>query len=176
MTEGYFTMGNLMAAISEYNINQSSKKFHVKLNQTEKNELLKKINVVKRKLEVQKITAEKVMKEGTFTDKFTSGEGSSIRSRLPMDFIKENYVYYPTFFDDSILMVGIEIIMPMEVPNSRGAVCYLQTTPRGNTELWIASIYDNGWSNYAKADGGIYILGLNRFRLLNWEKNPFENK
>jgi hypothetical protein len=163
MTEGYFTMGNLMVAISEYNIHRSSKKFHVKLNQTEKNELLKKINVVKRKLEVQKITPEKVRKEGTFTDKFTTG----IRCRLPMDFIKENYVYYPTFFDDSVLLVGIEIIIPME------AVCYLQTTPNGRAELWIAEMGENGWSAYVKADGGIYILGLNRFRFLNWDKNPW---
>ena len=64
-------------------------------------------------------------------------------------------------------MVGIEIIIPME------AVCYLQTTPNGRAELWIAEMEDNGWSAYVKADGGIYILGLNRFRLLNWDKNPW---
>ena len=55
------------------------------------------------------------------------------------------------------------------------AVCYLQIfyqTP-SRAELWIAEMEDNGWSAYVKADGGIYILGLNRFRLLNWDKNPW---
>ena len=68
MTEGYFTMGDLERAIED--------SFLVSLNETERNELLKKINSTYNKLVVRKITPEKVMEQGTFTDEFTQKDSS----------------------------------------------------------------------------------------------------
>lgn len=170
MTEDYFTMNDLEWAIKD--------SFLVSLNETERNELLKKINSTYNKLVVRKITPKKVMEQGTFTDEFTQKDSSdSFYCRLPMDFVKENHVYYPTFFTEK-LIVGIEVIIPVGKGNSRGALCYLQTLTSGKIKLSIAPIKDNGWSKFGKEDSGIYVLNLGRANtvFLNWNQNPFKNK
>lgn len=177
MTEGYFTMGDLERAIED--------SFLVSLNETERNELLKKINSTYNKLVVRKITPEKVMEQGTFTDEFTQKDSSdSFYCQLPMDFVKENHLYYPTFFNTNTLMVGIEVIIPVGNSrgnvkgNSRGALCYLQTRKNGKMRLCIAAIKNNGWGRFGKEDSGIYVLNLGRANtvFLNWNQNPFKNK
>ena len=112
MTEDYLTMDDLEMAIEDYNHFRSAKRHHINLSEKERNELLTKINSIEKQLVVQKITPQKVKEQGTFTAEFTTKHGSSFNSQLPMGFIKENHVYYPTFFNNT-LMVGIEVIIPV---------------------------------------------------------------
>ena len=104
-----------------------------------------------------------------------------------MGFIKENHVYYPTFFNNT-LMVGIEVIIPVldvddwvggPLRSSRGALCYLQLTfNTGERNLAIAAIKDNGWSSYASKDTiGIYVLKLGGANsgFMNWEDIPWSD-
>lgn len=179
-----FTSNDLDRAIQEYN-NLRSERKHLNLSEEKGNELLTKINSIEKQLVDQKITPQKVKEQGTFTDEFTTKHGSSFNSQLPMNFIKENHVYFPTFFNDT-LIVGIEVIIPVlddwvggSLRSSRGALCYLQfPSTTGPRRLAIAAIKDNGWSSYATEDTGIYVLKLGGANkgFINWNKNPFENK
>ncbi len=176
-------MDDLVRVIRDYNVSNSH--HHINLSEEERNKLLTKINSINRQLVVQKITPEKVKEQGTFTDEFTIQHGSSFHGRLPMDFIKENHVYFPTFFKDT-LMIGIEVIMPVSF--GRGAICYFQKRFAFDSDivrdielppqLTIAAIKENGWSAYATEDNGIYVLNLGgRHRgFLNWNEIPFKNK
>lgn len=179
-----FTSNDLDRAIEDYNHFRSAKRRHINLSEEERNELLTKINSITKQLGVQKITPQKVKEQGTFTADFTTQHGSSFNSQLPMGFIKENHVYYPTFFNNT-LMVGIEVIIPVrEVDSegslrvSRGALCYLQLTfDKGTRNLAIAAIKDNGWNSYATEDTGIYVLKLGGANkgFINWEGVPWSD-
>ncbi len=185
MKEVYFSMADLDTAIKDFNHLRSAKKHHINLSEKETNELLTKINSIEKQLVVQKITPQKVKEQGTFTAEFTTKQGSSFNSKLPMDFIKGNHVYYPTFFSNT-LMVGIEVIIPVRNVDSggslrvsRGALCYLQLTfDKGTRNLAIAAIKDNGWSSYASNDTiGIYVLKLGGANkgFMNWEGIPWSD-
>ena len=181
-----FTSIDLDTAIEDYNHFRNAKKHHINLSEKERNELLTKINSITKQLGVQKITPQKVKERGTFTADFTTKHGSSFNSQLPMVFIKENHVYYPTFFNNT-LMVGIEVIIPVVNSTnygqnieklSRGALCYLQLTfDKGTRNLAIAAMRDNGWSAYATEDTGIYVLKLGGANngFMNWESVPWSD-
>ena len=173
MTEDYFTMGDLERAIRNYNSGRSS----LKLEPNEIETLLEKINSINKELVVQEITPEKVRKKGKFIDKFYVSKSSFLR--LPMHFVKENHVYYPSFFQDTVV-VGVEIIVPINTmrENIRGVICYMvKKKDRDKGQIYISPIYDNGWSAYTRdAKSGIYILKLVNRGFINWKKNPFENK
>tara|TARA_B100001094_G_scaffold326855_1_gene383854 strand:+ start:39000 stop:39563 length:564 start_codon:yes stop_codon:yes gene_type:complete len=185
MKEVYFSMADLKMAIQEYNNFRSANRHRINLSEEERNELLTKINSIEKQLVVQKITPQKVKEQGTFTADFTTKHGSSFNSQLPMGFIKENHVYYPTFFNNT-LMVGIEVIIPVRNVDdggslrvSRGALCYLQLTfDKGTRNLAIAAMKDNGWSAYASNDTiGIYVLKLGGANngFMNWEGIPWRD-
>jgi len=178
-----FTSIDLETASQEYN-NLRSERKHLNLSEEKRNELLTKINSIEKQLVEQKITPQKVKEQGTFTDEFTTKHGSYFNSQLPMDFIKENHVYYPTFFNNT-LMVGIEVIMPVlddwvggSLRSSRGALCYLQfPSTTGARRLAIAAIKDNGWSSSPTEDTGIYVLKLGGANkgFINWESVPWSD-
>ena len=183
-----YTSNDLNEAIKAYNDMRYTTKKQINLSEEEINKLLTKINSIEKQLVDQKITPQKVKEQGTFTDEFTTKSGSSFNSQLPMDFIKENHVYYPTFLNllNNTLMIGIEVIIPAINSKNyflntidRGVLCYLQIySNTGIGKIMIAAIKDNGWSAYATEDNGIYVLNLGGANtgFLNWDKNPLENK
>ncbi len=85
MKEVYFSMADLDTAIKDFNHLRSAKRHHINLSEKETNELLTKINSIEKQLVVQKITPQKVKEQGTFTAEFTTKQGSSFNSKLPMD-------------------------------------------------------------------------------------------
>jgi len=170
MTKDYFTMGDLERAIRNYN----SGRFGLKLEPNEIETLLEKINSINNELVVQEITPKKVRKKGTFMGKFYDSERSSVR--LPMHFVKENHVYYPSFFKDKVV-VGVEVIVPINTmrENIRGIICYItKKKDKDKGQLSISPIKDNGWSGYARTEkSGVYVLKLVNRGFINWEGFPW---
>ena len=170
MTKDYFTMDDLERAIRNYNSGRSN----LKLEPNEIETLLEKINSINKELVVQEITPEKMRKKGKFIDKFYDSERSY--SRLPMYFVKENHVYYPSFFEDTVV-VGVEVIVPIGTirKNIRGVICYItKTKDKDQGQLSISPITDNGWSAYASDEkSGIYILELGNRGFINWQGVPW---
>ena len=170
MTKDYFTMDDLEMAIRNYN----SGRVGLKLEPNEKETLLEKINSINNELVVQDITPKKVRTKGTFMDKFYDSERSSLR--LPMHFVEENHVYYPSIFEDTVV-VGVEVIVPLNTirENIRGVICYL-TKKKGKDQgqLSISPITDNGWSGYTSDEkSGVYVLKLVNRGFINWQGVPW---
>lgn len=170
MTKDYFTMDDLERAIRNYNSGRSN----LKLEPNEIETLLEKINSINNELVVQKITPKKVRTKGKFMDKFYNSERSSLR--LPMDFVKENYVYYPSFFEGTVV-VGVEVIVPIGTTrgNIRGVICYItKEKNKDQRKLSISPITDNGWSGYASdKKSGVYVLKLVNRGFINWQGVPW---
>ncbi len=172
MTKDYFTMDDLERAIRNYN----SGRFGIKLKPNEKETLLEKINSINKELVVQDITPKKVRTKGTFIDKFYNSERSSLR--LPMYFVKENHVYYPSFFEDTVV-VGVEVIVPIKESylQIRGVICYItKKKDKDKGQLSISPIIDNGWSGYTSDEkSGIYVLKLVNRDFINWQGVPWSD-
>jgi len=181
MKEDYFTMSALGSAIEHYNRKESSKRHYISLNQTKRNELLTKINSINKELEEQEITFKKVKEQGIYTDEITTKEGfGRFKWRLPMDFIKENYVYYPPF-SKKTLIVGVEVIIPVGavMPFTRGVLCYFKYWGMDEeNELVFSKIQNNWWSSIKEKNVGMYVLELNNVNkcLINWDKSPWGGK
>ena len=173
MTEDYFTMGDLERAIRNYNSGRSNWS-SLKLEPNEIETLLEKINSINKELVVQEITPKKVRKKGTFIDKFYDSNRSFLR--LPMHFVKENHVYYPSFFKDTVV-VGVEIIVPINTirENIRGVICYIvKKKGKDKGQLYISPIHDNGWSAYESDEkSGVYVLKLVNRSFINWQGVPW---
>ena len=174
MKEDYFTMSALGSAIERYNRYESSKG-KIRLDTSERNELLTKINSINRELEEQEITFKKVKEQGIYTDEITTEEGfGRFKWRLPMDFIKENYVYCPPF-KKKTLIVGVEVIIPVGavMPFTRGVLCYFKYWGKDKEkELWFGKIQDNWWASTIDNNLGMYVLELNNVNkcLINWNQ------
>ena len=170
MTKDYFTMDDLERAIRNY----YSGRVGLKLEPNEKENLLEKINSINNELVVQEITPKKVRTKGKFTDKFYNSERSSLR--LPMHLVKENHVYYPSIFEDTVV-VGVEVIVPINTirENIRGVICYLtKKKDKDKGQLSISPITDNGWSGYTSDEkSGVYVLKLVNRGFINWQGVPW---